>query len=188
MFKCKFCGKEFNKGIQLGGHIIWCEKNSNSEDSRKKLSQTQKGENNPACSEEARNKLSNTVKEKIKNNTWHLSFSHSRTHDYQGNKLHGKWELEYAKWLDLNNIKWRRPNEKFSYIFNDKKGFYTPDFYLEKEKTYIEIKGYPTLKDFAKWDSFPLSLKILTGKDLKEMGIIKIYRSKNIEYKNYSWK
>jgi hypothetical protein len=171
----------------MGGPIIWCEKNSNSKNSKNKLSETQKGENNPACAKEVREKLSNTVKEKIKNNTWHLSFSHSRTHEYKGIKLHGKRELEYAKGLDANNIKWRRPGEKFPYIFNGKKSFYTPDFYLEGEKTYIEIKGYPTLKDFAKWDSFPLSLKIVSGKDLKEMGILETYRSKNIKYKTCSW-
>lgn len=29
MFKCKFCGKEFNKKEQLGGHVIWCKDNPN---------------------------------------------------------------------------------------------------------------------------------------------------------------
>lgn len=29
MFKCKYCGKEFEKSSQLGGHIIWCKKNPN---------------------------------------------------------------------------------------------------------------------------------------------------------------
>jgi hypothetical protein len=29
MFKCEYCGKEFEKSSQLGGHIIWCKKNPN---------------------------------------------------------------------------------------------------------------------------------------------------------------
>ena len=29
MFKCKYCGKEFEKKSQLGGHIIWCKENPN---------------------------------------------------------------------------------------------------------------------------------------------------------------
>ena len=29
MFKCKYCGKEFETKEQLGGHIIWCKENPN---------------------------------------------------------------------------------------------------------------------------------------------------------------
>ena len=29
MFKCKYCGKEFENKNQLGGHIIWCKENTN---------------------------------------------------------------------------------------------------------------------------------------------------------------
>ena len=29
MFKCKYCGKEFDKKESLGGHIIWCNLNPN---------------------------------------------------------------------------------------------------------------------------------------------------------------
>lgn len=29
MFKCKYCGKEFEKKQQLAGHIIWCKENPN---------------------------------------------------------------------------------------------------------------------------------------------------------------
>ena len=29
MFKCKYCGKEFENKNQLGGHIIWCKENPN---------------------------------------------------------------------------------------------------------------------------------------------------------------
>ena len=29
MFKCKYCGREFEKSSQLGGHIVWCELNPN---------------------------------------------------------------------------------------------------------------------------------------------------------------
>jgi hypothetical protein len=116
------------------------------------------------------------INEKIKNNTWHLSFSRSRTHLYKGIKLHGLWEVAYAKYLDANNIEWARPIEKFEYEFENKKRYYTPDFYLIRENLYIEIKGYPTDKDRAKWKWFPLNLKIIFGKELKEMKIIDNYR------------
>lgn len=29
MFKCKYCGKEFEKKQQLAGHVIWCKENPN---------------------------------------------------------------------------------------------------------------------------------------------------------------
>jgi hypothetical protein len=137
---------------------------------------------------EQRRKTSDTITKKINDGTWHLSFSKSRTHEYNGCKFHGTWELEYAKWLDSQNIKWRRPEEKFTYKFDDKIRYYTPDFFLEETKCYVEIKGYPTIKDFAKWDAFPLELKIIPGRKLWELGIIKSFKSRNVKYKNINWK
>ena len=29
LYICKYCGKEFEKSSQLGGHIIWCKENPN---------------------------------------------------------------------------------------------------------------------------------------------------------------
>lgn len=29
MFKCKYCGKEFETKEQLGGHMVWCKENPN---------------------------------------------------------------------------------------------------------------------------------------------------------------
>lgn len=132
-------------------------------------------------SDEQKKKLSFIVNEKVKNGTWHYSFSKVRTHSFNskfaGNvKLMGRWELEYAKYLDLHNIKWRRPNEKFYYEFSGNKcgkGYYIPDFYLIESSEYIEIKGYATLKDEAKWKWFPshLKLKILKREDLIKLGL-----------------
>lgn len=126
-------------------------------------------------------KRSETVRRKVKEGTWHYSFSKTRIHEYKGVKLHGKWELQYAKWLDNNNIKWRRPNEKFVYIFENKERFYTPDFYLIETNEYVEIKGYETEKDRSKWRDFPLKLKVIKGKGLFEMGIITDMQFKGLE-------
>ena len=40
----------------------------------------------------------------------------------------------------------------------------------------VEIKGYETDKDKAKWSQFTLKLKILKGRELKELGIIDNYK------------
>jgi hypothetical protein len=121
---------------------------------------------------ESRKKMSNTVEKKVKQGTWHYSFSKTRTHKYKGVKLHGKWELQYAMWLDENNIKWLRPKENFNYRYENKERFYIPDFYLIDSAEYVEIKGYETEKDRCKWRDFPYKLKVIKGKELKEMGII----------------
>ncbi|MCK9575809.1 MAG: hypothetical protein WC979_00750 [Candidatus Pacearchaeota archaeon] len=120
--------------------------------------------------------VAESVLTKVKNGTWHLSFAHSRIIEYNGIKFHGSWEVAYAKYLDANNIKWRRPTERFEYYFENKKRHYTPDFYLIDEKKYIEIKGYPTDKDRAKWQNFPLDLQIILGKELFEMKLIEHYK------------
>ena len=47
--------------------------------------------------------------------------------------------------------------------------YYTPDFYLPDEDIYIEIKGYKTIKDEAKWSQFPIDkrLKVLFDKGIR---------------------
>jgi hypothetical protein len=87
--------------------------------------------------------------------------------------LHGSWELKYAQWLDSNNIKWERNKSSFPYIFQDKTRKYTPDFYLPETDEYVEIKGYKTAKDEAKWSQFPehRKLKIIMKNDFHDLGI-----------------
>jgi PAB1-binding protein PBP1 len=48
---------------------------------------------------------------------------------------------------------------------------YTPDFYLTESDEYIEIKGYKTEKDKAKWSQFPKNKKliVLTASELKDI-------------------
>lgn len=187
MYKCKFCEKEYENGRSLGGHTVYCKKNPNLKNTIDKLSNAVKGDKNPIHSIGAKEKSSNTIKDKIKNGEWHLSFSKSRTHTYKNETFHGMWEVKYAMWLDENAVKWRRPKEKFLYNLDNKEHYYTPDFYLSETKEYIEIKGYPTKKDFAKWDAFPVTLRIINGRELKDLNIIESYKSRNITYQNYSW-
>ena len=64
--------------------------------------------------------------------------------------IRSTYELEYVKWLDLNNINWNQNSNKFPYIYMEKRRYYYPDFYLADSDEYIEIKGYKTEKDIAK--------------------------------------
>lgn len=83
--------------------------------------------------------------------------------------LRSSYEIRYARWLDENNINWLANKEGFKYEFEGIIRTYYPDFYLIDENTFVEIKGFKTSKDDAKWKSFPHKLKILYGKDLDEL-------------------
>lgn len=205
--KCKYCGKEISKyGIKnherccklnpnrVPGKSNWwlhpeTHKNSNqfikakeegkeitiSEETRKKLGNSWRGKK---MSEETKEKIKNTIKQNIENNNWHLSFSKSRTFEYKGIKFQGSWEVNFAKYLDNKNIKWERPHKTYKYIFENEDHRYLPDFYLPEYNLYIEIKGYPTKRDFSKWNQFTEDLDIYFGDDLYNLGIIDSYKNK----------
>ena len=167
---CKHCGKDnFQNGHVLGAHTTNCKLNPNYEEMKKKMSESRSG---TKLSDETKLKISKSIFQKIEDGTWHFSFSKSRSHNYKGIMLYGMWEVKYATYLDELEIKWRRPTESFKYLYNGKYLNYTPDFYLENEDTYVEIKGYRTPKDEAKWKDFPLKLKVLEGKELIELGVL----------------
>lgn len=119
-------------------------------------------------------RISKTVKRKVEEGTWHTSLARHMHINYNGVDLHGTWELGYAKFLDKNNIKWVKNKDSFAYIYEGKERRYTPDFYLIESDEYIEIKGYKTDKDEAKWSQFPKhrKLTVLMKKDLKELKIL----------------
>lgn len=144
-----------------------------SDDTRKKLSEGTK-RRNANESEETKAKRKATIAKKVENGEWHVSLAKNLHYNYNGVDLHGKWELNYAKWLDKNLIKWQRCKESFEYVYNGKKRRYTPDFYLIESDEYIEIKGYKTEKDDAKWSQFPeyRTLNVLLEDDLKALGVI----------------
>lgn len=119
-------------------------------------------------------KKSITINLKVKAGTWHTSLAKHMHIDYNGIDLHGSWELKYAQYLDANNIKWIRNKDSFTYFYNEKERRYTPDFYLIDSDEYVEVKGYKTEKDEAKWSQFPKhrKLTILMFEQLKDLEIL----------------
>lgn len=175
--KCKFCNKEFSTGQSLGGHIVSCLNNPKRNEWKLAIKTSNwMAEMSEEELLEFKSKHSNAtskgVRKKVLEGTWHWSFSKTRTHEYNGIKFYGKWELQYAQWLDKNSINWKRPKEKFLYNHNGVERYYTPDFYLIDEDCYIEVKGYETEKDRCKWRDFPFKLKILKRDKLYDLGII----------------
>lgn len=70
---------------------------------------------------------------------------------YNNVMLDGSWEVEVAKYLDKNNIKWIRPLTGFEYEWQGNTHTYFPDFYLVDYDAYIEVKGYQRDRDLYKW-------------------------------------
>lgn len=205
IYKCQYCNKECNSLNSLKQHEIRCKLNPNhiivksnwNSPNRVKNNQYTKAKQlglslpevpqnvkqnfygyweNKHLSSQTKEKLKNIVNKKINQDNWHLSFSKARTIEYKGYKFQGSWEVAFAKYLDNLNIKWERPNKKFDYIYNNDNHKYLPDFYLPKYNLYIEIKGYPTLRDFCKWEQFIDNLDIYFGDDLYNLGIIESYK------------
>lgn len=139
-----------------------------SEETRRKRSENNK-KRSAEWNKENGKKISKTCLEKSAKGEWHTSLAKYMHYSYKGVDLHGKWELAYAQYLDKEGVAWVRCKDRFAYIFENKQRFYTPDFFLVNSKQYVEIKGYETEKDRAKWSQFPLSLTVLKFKELKAL-------------------
>lgn len=83
-----------------------------------------------------------------------------------GIKCQGQWEVDFYLWCKDNNIDIRRNVDTFPYTWNGDRT-YIPDFYLPTNDIYIEIKGYKTDRDSAKWNQFPKCLLTITKHEIK---------------------
>lgn len=85
---------------------------------------------------------------------------------YGPTKVKGTWELQVAEWLNNNNIKWTNKIEPYKYYWNQSWHLYFPDFLLIESNMLIEVKGYETDRDHAKWASVNRKLIVLKRKDM----------------------
>ena len=199
---CKFCNKQCKNTNSLIQHEMRCKSNPNrieiviskfnsgrsawnkglskETDERvlkQAIAQTGKiglrGDANPARRPEVRKKISDTCLRKSQEGTWHTSLAKDHHINYKECDFHSTWEVEYAKYLDAQNIKWLRTTDRFPYNYQESLHYYTPDFYLPETDEYVEIKGYSTGKDYAKWKQFPENkiLKVLKYQDLIDLGL-----------------
>jgi hypothetical protein len=148
---CKLCGKELsiNPNAQ---HCIKCHNYLNSIDKDRLL------------------KCSKAIKEGWRTKNF-AKLLHSKKIKYRGIWMRSGWERKYAKWCDKNKIKWQYEPKTFD-LGNTT---YTPDFYLPKSNTYIEIKGY--LRNNAKnkirlFSKLFKNFKVLNKQDLILMEVL----------------
>ncbi len=110
---------------------------------------------------------------KGKNNPMFGKVTHGRWGIYKGIKMRSSYELTFAQFLDLSNIKYLYESKTFD-LGNTT---YTPDFYLPEHNLYIEIKGWwreDAQRKFKKFlKQYPnINLQILMQKDLQILGVL----------------
>lgn len=145
---------QYTKSIKLG-HT----KPKMSLEARNKISQSSK---NRVYTDEYRLKMKAIMKQVVKNNpnSYNKSNINGRTKkhvftDSFGNDviLDSGWELLVAKYLTEQNIKWiTYITEELTYDWLGSTRRYFPDFYLVDYNIYIEVKGHQRDRDIAKWD------------------------------------
>lgn len=152
-------GNQYTKARELG-----LEKPVVKEETRQRLRELRIARNK---SQQFRDKISATCLRKAAEGTWHTSLAKNMHYHYKGEDYHGKWELAFAKYSETENLGWKRNKDRFSYEFEGKVRTYVPDF--KRNDEYLEIKGYQTKKDLAKWSQFSQKLTVLKYSDLKDI-------------------
>ena len=169
--KCLYCEKSFGRKNGHTLHQKACELNPNrvsgknqwsngtyeiSDDTRKKFSDANYRRDS-IWNEETKKAQSVRMKLVVDQHPEsYTSSNRGRTKQiiYNGIKFQGQWELDFYKWCESKNIDIERSTEWFEYNWNGIRK-YNPDFYIPSLDLYVEIKGYETDRDRAKWLATP---------------------------------
>jgi hypothetical protein len=143
-----------------------------SKETRLKLSEKSKYNSikwfsNPENKEKHRLSMREAVKKYPKSYT---ASNRGRTKQIEkyGVKFQGKWEFEFFEYCIDSEIEIERNETGFPYQWNGER-LYFPDFYLPKLKLFVEVKGYETERDRAKWRDFPFKLKVIRVKEINQI-------------------
>lgn len=121
--------------------------------------------------EEMRKKHSDSMKRAVSQNPDSYSTGNRgrvKRIEYDGFLFQGKWELYFYQWCKRNNVNVSKSNEWFEYEWNGTRKYF-PDFILPDHDTYVEVKGYKTERDEAKWSQFTKKLLVVDKKDIPKL-------------------
>ena len=116
--------------------------------------------------QEVRNKISRSITGKT--GGWRNFGGNGMKGNYQGYLYQSSWELAWLIYHIDHKIKFRRCDEFFEYEFASKKSKYYPDFFLEEDNCYVEIKGFMSARTKAKLAVVP-NVKLLQHKEMKQI-------------------
>lgn len=186
---CEFCGKTNFK--QFKNHVRQCPKNpsakashkgfkganqfstgravTHSDETKKKLSESSKKFNQHFWTDHQKRMHSELMKKVVEDNP--DSYSHLRggKRKYGEYFVDSQWEIDAIKYFEFHQILFERKCGFFQYYFDGSERKYFPDFYLPSYDVYVEVKGYKTEKDSAKWSQFPKTLKIIDVSVIQEI-------------------
>lgn len=192
---CRYCNREGKSVNSNRQHEIRCKENPNrievkpshgmlgkigsnqyikgtakplSTEARQRISEANK---NQVWSKERRENLSKAMKKAVRENPESYSSSNrgrTRQQIVDGIKLQGQWEVDFYLWAKEQGLNPKRPAESFSYEWNGTRQYF-PDFYIESLDLYVEVKGYETERDTAKWSQFPKELRVIKEKEIKQI-------------------
>jgi hypothetical protein len=194
---CQFCQKEANNLRSKIQHEIRCKENPDkiqikpsygmlgkkganqytygaemSSETKKKISKATTDWNSKYWNDpENKIKHSEAMKKAVENNPdSYTSSNRGRTKQIiiDGIKFQGQWEVDFYNWAKENNLNPTRPTKGFKYEWNGERTYY-PDFYIESKNLYVEVKGYETERDRAKWSQFTEKLCIIKETEIKKI-------------------
>lgn len=171
MLQCEFCNKECKNANSLRNHERLCKENPNKQRSQFEIyNETRIGSWNSGLTKDSDERvLQHSLKLKGRSRAGFISkdgreklSALAKERGLGGYKPHpnrgtyykeiwfdSNWEIQVAKSLDENNIKWERP--KIGFIWNDNGNRYYPDFYLPEYDVYLDPKNdYLISKDTLK--------------------------------------
>lgn len=191
--ECIFCNITFEK---LHKHEPYCTLNPNrisrsgtnqytkaketgvpyiiKDETRQKLSDTGTGRKH---TEESLAKIRKCMQRAVKENpdSYAGGYNRGRVKSLicsNGFNVLGGWEQTFVEFCLSNNIQIQQPNTGFSYEWNGSRTYF-PDFYLPESNMWIEVKGYETERDKAKWESMinvhKKNLNIVKSKEIKNL-------------------
>jgi hypothetical protein len=175
---CEHCSKEYTNKSGYSNHVRRCPKNPNritetlTPAGREKIRQStieqnKRQWNDPVIVE----KHKASMRKAVQNNPESYSSSNrGRTKQIivDGIKLQGQWEVDFYQWAKEQNLTPRRPNTAFKYVWNGER-WYHPDFYIPALDIFVEVKGYETDRDRAKWSQFTKKLCIVKETAINEI-------------------
>ena len=168
---CQFCQKKYDTGRALANHSRRCPNNPNriiekmTSDGLERMIRKNK---NIRWTDERKLKHSMIMKEAVRKYPESYNTGNKgrvKRIEYDGLSFQGKWELYFYQWCKRNDVKIEKCNEWFEYEWNGIRKYF-PDFILLDYEVYVEVKGYKTERDAAKWNQFKKKLLIVDKKDI----------------------